>query len=156
MYQKHSETSQEAWETMDLNAKGALLNAVFMVIDEAGRAGITAGWIAKKLKRQTGTIAARLIELERDGVIFKTKTKAINPSGKKGHLYFAANFKSQMDPKSIIPPKKGEPIEEIKAQLKEANDLINHFWLFCNTGVHISKAPALRAKVEKYFKENIQ
>lgn len=121
MFQAHSETSKEAFRTMD--QKETKADKVYACIAERGRAGLSAGWIAKFLNMQTGSVAARLVELERDGRIKKLRKTMENPSGKKGNIYICSGWSYNFSADDFIAPKpekkSSSTVEDMRACLED-------------------------------------
>lgn len=91
MYQKHSETSRGAYKTLE-GAKEAA-ERIYKVIEAAGLNGISAPQIAAALDMVPGTVAARVIGLERDKRIIKLERTEKSPSGRAANVIIAMHWK---------------------------------------------------------------
>lgn len=91
MYQKHSETSREAYKTLE-GAKEAA-ERIYKVVESHALEGISAPRIAAALDMVPGTVAARVIGLERDGRIVKLARTEKSPSGRPANVIIPANLK---------------------------------------------------------------
>jgi len=91
MYQKHSETSRQAYKTLE-GAKEAA-ERIYKAIEAAGLNGISAPQIAAALDMVPGTVAARVIGLERDRRIVKLERTEKSPSGRAANVIIAMHWK---------------------------------------------------------------
>ena len=93
MYQKHSETSREAYRTLE-GAKEAA-ERIYKLVESTGLIGISAPRVAEALDMIPGTVSARVIGLERDKRIIKLERKENSPSGRPANVMVAARFKAE-------------------------------------------------------------
>lgn len=91
MYQAHSETSRNAYRTLEGSREAR--EKIFKLIQDRGLAGISAPNIAAALDMVPGTVAARVIELERDGRILKLERTEKSPSRKSANVIIAQVYK---------------------------------------------------------------
>lgn len=104
MYQKHSETSREAYRGLKTGEKDSAL--IYAEVLKYGPAGICAPKVAELLDMVPGTVAARVITLERSGLILKLERTEKSPSGSRANVMVAAQFKDQLSPSDrILKPK---------------------------------------------------
>lgn len=103
MYQAQSQTSREAFNT--LKDPQSSKEAVLSQVRARGITGTSAAWIADRLGMQTGTVAARLIELEREKQVLKLNKTMENPSGKKACIYVCYVYKNQIPVEDILATK---------------------------------------------------
>lgn len=130
MYQSHSATSRNAWETLDTAEKSA--EKVYKAIEAAGVAGICAPAVADALDMQAGTVAARVIGLERDKRIVRLAREVKSPSGKPANVLVADRYVRDLAPGETILPTKAEgktktvyvQDPEAKAILEEVENLV--------------------------------
>ncbi len=125
MYQQHSETSREAYHTK--GGRGTVRETVRKAIEDAGERGMTAGWIAKNLGMQTGSVAARLIELEREAKIIKLKQTRKNPSGKNGNIYVVVAWRHMFALDQILPPKKADKKQNLDSSAREVLEQVESY-----------------------------
>lgn len=93
MYQKHSETSREAYRTLE-GAKEAA-ERIYKLVDSTGLIGISAPHVAAALDMVPGTVAARVIGLERDQRVIKLERREKSPSGRPANVMVAYRFKAE-------------------------------------------------------------
>ena len=91
MYQAHSETSRNAYRTLEGSREAR--EKIFNLIESRGLTGLSAPNIAFALDMVPGTVAARVIELERDGRILKLERTEKSPSRKSANVIIAQRFK---------------------------------------------------------------
>lgn len=105
MYQKHSETSKDAYH--GLKHSDAQRERIYNLISNQKTIGTTGGFIAQALDMQIGTVSARLMSLQEEGRIIKLERQMINPSGMKANVYVAAKFRPALDQGEKILPVAG-------------------------------------------------
>lgn len=88
-YQKHSETSKEAAESV--NAEKQRANILAIII-KSRTIGVIGDELAADLKEIPGTISARLIELEREGLIVRTNLKRTTRRNRNAFVYVSSKF----------------------------------------------------------------
>lgn len=93
MYQKHSETSRNAFYSIDLNSDAA--EKIYKRIEAAGLAGISAPRIASELNMVPGTVAARVIGLEREQRIVKLYRTEKSPSNRPANVIIAVKYRRE-------------------------------------------------------------
>lgn len=93
MYQKHSETSREAYRTLE-GAKEAA-ERIYKLVEQSGLIGISAPRVAEALDMVPGTVAARVIGLERDKRVIKLERREKSPSGRPANVMVAARYKAE-------------------------------------------------------------
>lgn len=111
-YQKHSETSKEAAKLYD----GSVLRTLIVsAIESKGAMGATRDDIASMTRHPyLSTISARLIELERNGLIKNTKMSRKSKANRKAAVYVHPDF---YDPLMGVRVTKGATdIEALKAR----------------------------------------
>ena len=88
-YQKHSETSKEAAESV--NAEKQRANILSIIIKN-GDIGAIGDELAAYLKEIPGTVSARLIELERAGSIVRTNRKRTTRRNRNAFVYVSSKL----------------------------------------------------------------
>lgn len=143
MYQPHSETSRDAYNST--GERITVREKVRQEIEYTKQQGITAGWIASNLGMQTGSVAARLIELERQGKILKLRRTNKNPSGKSGNVYVTIAWKYKLVSDQIIQPKCKKSKINLNAEAKE---ILAEVESYISMGSPIHPGSVLHSKIK--------
>lgn len=98
-YQKHSETSKEAAEL--LNPEN-LRNDIKLKIDSRGDFGFTGDELSSLLKIVPGTVSARLIELERKGLIVRTTKTRLTRFNRRACVYVSSKFINDITQQKVV------------------------------------------------------
>jgi len=114
-YQKHSATSKEAAEK--LTTADTLRNWIFQDIRIHAEYGRTGDELANQFACAPGTISARLIELERAGLIVKNGKTRLTESRRNAAVYVVATGKER-DSFPCKPATKRAKAEANLAQLR--------------------------------------
>lgn len=129
MFQAHSETSREAYRTLE-GAKEAA-ERIFREIEAHGLAGISGPQIAEALEMIPGTVAARIIQLERAGRVIRLERTQKSPRGKKANIVISAALKSHAlaaGDRILVTKPEGETAESINSEmvsiLREVENLV--------------------------------
>lgn len=151
MYQKHSKTSREAWESLDVNSDAA--ERIYKRIEEAGLSGICAPRIASELNMVPGTVAARVIGLERDQRIVKLYRTEKSPSNRPANVIIAGKFRREaLDAgEKILVTKPEEHYGAAPVEDKEAKEILEEVENLIALGSPILYSSQLHKKIRSYL-----
>lgn len=93
MFQKHSDTSKEAWENLTSAATDSAM--IYDHIKNHDCHGISAPWVASNLGLVPGTVAARVVGLERTGRIIRLERTEMTPHGRQANILVADIYKDE-------------------------------------------------------------
>lgn len=147
MYQPHSQTSRDAYHSLE--GKETLCDRIYSAIENTGVNGTTNGWLCQRIKIQSGTMSARLIELQRAGRILKLKRTMENPSGVKANVYIAARYQGNLLPGDKIEMTKCDP--QPHKDNKAARELLADVESHIVSGFVIAYGSPLHKKIEAFL-----
>lgn len=150
MYQPHSETSREAWNNVKTKSN-ADADKIYALVEQYGTSGICSPKVAALLDMVPGTVAARVIQLERDKRIVKLERKEKSPSGHGANVMVAARFIRDLAPGDRVLSTKAATVKEAKDD-SEALDVLGEVENMIRLGAPILFGSALHKRIEALVK----
>lgn len=149
MYQKHSETSREAYN--NLSTAKADAERIYALVESYGTTGICAPKVAELLDLVPGTVAARVITLERNKRVVKLQRTEKSPSGHSANVMVAAKFVASLAPGDrVLSTKPADP--KATREDGEAIDVLKEVENLIRLGAPILYGSALHKRIEALVK----